>query len=93
VIATSVNDAEQKQVRRWIEAKFGGTAEWREVSQYYEGDFYSLTTYRTANDVWMAWQFDKSEDGAVVIQAFRRPRICPRCSMKAALSGSNYFLR
>ena len=49
-------------------------AEWRKVSQYYYGDFYPLTTYRTTNDVWMAWQFDKPEDSEGVIQAFRRPQ-------------------
>lgn len=49
-------------------------AEWRKVSQYYDGDFYPLTTYSTTHDVWMAWQFDKPQDGEGVVQAFRRPK-------------------
>ncbi|MDG2381276.1 MAG: alpha-galactosidase [Pirellulaceae bacterium] len=48
--------------------------EWRQVSQYYDGDFYPLTTYSNSNEVWMAWQFHKPENKKGVIQAFRRPK-------------------
>jgi alpha-galactosidase len=36
------------------------------------GDYYPLTTYSLANDVWMAWQFNRPETGDGMIQAFRR---------------------
>ena len=36
------------------------------------GDFYPLTSYSLAGDVWMAWQFDWAEKGQGVVQAFRR---------------------
>jgi len=72
-------DADYDLTRRML-------AEWREVSRYYYGDFYPLTTYRTTNDVWMAWQFDKPEDDAGVVQAFRRPQ-SPVVSMNFKLRG------
>ena len=40
----------------------------------YYGDFYPLTPYRTENDVWMAWQFDRPESGEGMVQVFRRPQ-------------------
>ena len=60
--------------------------EWRHVSQYYDGDFYPLTTYSNSNEVWMAWQFDKPEISEGVIQAFRRPE-SPVVSMTFKLRG------
>jgi alpha-galactosidase len=51
--------------------KFVG--EWREVAPNYYGDFYPLTSWTYALDTWMAWQFDRPEEGQGVIQAFRRP--------------------
>jgi alpha-galactosidase len=48
-------------------------AQWRQVADNYYGDFYSLTPYRTENDVWMAWQFDRPEAGEGMVQVFRRP--------------------
>jgi len=47
-------------------------AQWRQVADNYYGDFYPLTPYRTENDVWMAWQFDRPENGEGMVQAFRR---------------------
>ena len=46
-------------------------AQRRKVTDCYFGDFYPLTTYRTTNDVWMAWQFHRKDQG--MLQAFRRP--------------------
>ena len=46
--------------------------QWREFSPNYFGDYYPLTPYRLENDVWMAWQFDRQEIGAGMVQAFRR---------------------
>ncbi len=48
--------------------------EWREVAPYYYGDFYPLTSWTYALDTWMAWQFDRPEEGQGLVQAFRRPR-------------------
>lgn len=36
------------------------------------GDYYPLTPYSLANNVWIAWQFDRPELGEGAIQAFRR---------------------
>ena len=37
--------------------------EWREVAPNYYGDFYPLTSWTYAMDTWMAWQFDRPEEG------------------------------
>jgi alpha-galactosidase len=47
-------------------------AQWRRMSDCYYGDFYPLTPYSRARDVWIAWQFDRPEEGHGVVQAFRR---------------------
>ena len=62
------------------------TAQWRQAADNYYGDFYPLTTYRTDNDVWMAWQFDRPEAGLGMIQVFRRPK-CGVTEMRFALRG------
>lgn len=60
------NDLDFAAVRRLV-------TQWREkIAPHYTGDFYPLTTYSPANDVWMAWQFDSPETGSGVVQAFRR---------------------
>ncbi|MFH1737939.1 MAG: alpha-galactosidase, partial [bacterium] len=48
--------------------------EWRSVVDYYFGDFWPLGEHSTANDVWMAWQFDRPDLSAGIVQAFRRPQ-------------------
>ena len=40
----------------------------------YYGDFYPLTSYSLANDVWGAMQFDRPEVGEGFIEVFRRSR-------------------
>lgn len=48
-------------------------AQWKdEVAPNYFGDFHPLSPYTTANDAWIAWQFDRPEAGQGVVQAFRR---------------------
>ena len=39
-----------------------------------EGDYYPLTPYSLALDRWLAWQFNRPEQGDGVVQAFRRPQ-------------------
>lgn len=46
--------------------------QFRAVSPNLLGDYYPLSDYSTANDVWMAWQFDRPEAGEGIVQAFRR---------------------
>ncbi|MHB8956159.1 MAG: alpha-galactosidase [Pirellulaceae bacterium] len=46
--------------------------DFRQVEKYLLGDFYPLTPYSQATDVWMAWQFDRPELGEGLVQAFRR---------------------
>jgi len=47
-------------------------AQWRQIAPNYFGDYYPLTPYSRANDIWVAWQFDRPEAGEGVVQAFRR---------------------
>ena len=47
--------------------------ECRQVARFVlEGDYYPLTPYSRAGNEWMAWQFDRPEQGDGVVQAFRR---------------------
>jgi alpha-galactosidase len=46
--------------------------EYRRVRPCFQGDFYPLTEYSPAADIWMAWQFDRPDLGEGMIQAFRR---------------------
>ena len=47
-------------------------AECRQVAPRMLGDYYPLTPYTLANDHWIAWQFDRPDQGDGVVQAFRR---------------------
>jgi alpha-galactosidase len=48
-------------------------AQWREVApDILLGDYYPLTSYSLAPDVWIGWQFDRPETGAGLVQVFRR---------------------
>ncbi len=59
-------DYDYEMIRKYVKM-------WREVSPYYLGDFYPLTPYTTANDVWMVWQFDRSSDlSGGMVHAHRR---------------------
>jgi alpha-galactosidase len=48
------------------------TRQWREVMPYYYGDYYPLTKTSRDNGDWIAWQFDRPEQGDGVVQVFRR---------------------
>ncbi len=45
--------------------------QWRQVADRMLGDYYPLTPYNLQKDLWMAWQFDRPEQGDGMIQAFR----------------------
>ncbi len=47
-------------------------AQWQDVAPCYLGDYYPLTSYSLADDVWMAWQFDRPDLGRGMVQVFRR---------------------
>ena len=47
--------------------------DWRRIADNYYGDYYPLTPYSLAEDAWMAWQFNRPEVGAGMVQAFARP--------------------
>jgi alpha-galactosidase len=46
----------------------------RRIQPYYFGDYYPLTPYSDAADQWMAWQFNRPDLRAGMVQAFRRPQ-------------------
>jgi alpha-galactosidase len=46
--------------------------QWREAAPNYYGDFYPLTSYSLQDDQWIAWQFDRPDAGAGMVQVFRR---------------------
>jgi len=46
--------------------------EFRKVAPMLLGDYYPLTTYNMQLDLWIAWQFDRPEEGDGLIQAYRR---------------------
>jgi alpha-galactosidase len=48
--------------------------EWRRTAPLMLGDYYPLTGYSLASDVWMAWQFHRTDLGAGMVQVFRRPQ-------------------
>jgi alpha-galactosidase len=47
--------------------------EWRQAApSYMMGDYYPLTPWNLDNTQWIAWQFDRPEEGMGIVQAFRR---------------------
>lgn len=48
-------------------------SEWRQLGPYFYGDYYPLTPFSRKTDVWIAWQFHRSDKGDGFIAAFRRP--------------------
>jgi alpha-galactosidase len=47
--------------------------QYRRIQPYFLGDYHPLSSYSKALDVWMAWQFHRSDLGEGVVQVFRRP--------------------
>ncbi|MEI6915102.1 MAG: alpha-galactosidase, partial [Armatimonadota bacterium] len=48
--------------------------ELKSLKNFYAGDFTPLGRYTTADNQWMAWQFDQADMGQGIVQAFRRPK-------------------
>ncbi|MCU0962454.1 MAG: alpha-galactosidase [Pirellulaceae bacterium] len=61
-------------------------AGWRQINRFYAADYYPLTPYSRANNVWMAWQFHDPEAQAGMVQAFRRGE-CDEDSAQLPLQG------
>jgi alpha-galactosidase len=47
--------------------------QYRAIRQFYYGDYYPLTAYSQARDVWMAYQLDRPDLGTGLVVALRRP--------------------
>jgi alpha-galactosidase len=60
--------------------------EWRRIAPYYYGDFYPLTPYSWDESGWLAWQFDRPEQGDGLIEAFRRGK-CDEATQVLRLHG------
>ena len=60
--------------------------EYLAVRACFSGDYYPLTPYSVATDVWMAWQFDCPEQRHGMVQAFRRQESAYE-SMRVKLQG------
>lgn len=58
------------------------------LREFYYGDYYPLTPYSQARDVWMAYQLDRPDRGEGLIVALRRPD-SPYESARFALRGLN----
>jgi alpha-galactosidase len=70
-------------------------AQRQEVVANYYGDYYPLTRWSAEPDVWMAWQFDRPEQGSGVIQVFRRPQSLyetARFKLRGLEPGARYTL-
>jgi alpha-galactosidase len=46
--------------------------QWRQVAGCFFGDYYPLLPYNLSEEQWVAWQFDRPEQGEGMVQAFRR---------------------
>jgi alpha-galactosidase len=68
-------------------------AEFRRTQEFWLGDYYPLTGWSLAEDVWLAWQFDRPEAGAGFVQAFRRaqsPYETARFPLRGLVAASVY---
>ena len=60
--------------------------ECKKIAPLMLGDYYPLTPYSLHLDQWIAWQFNRPEEGDGEIQAFRRAK-CTQSAMTFKLSG------
>lgn len=58
-------DLDYDMIRRVVD-------QWRDYAINFAGDYYPLTEYNLDANLWIAWQFDRPEAGAGMVQAFRR---------------------
>ena len=67
-------------------------AECRRIAPLLRADYYPLTEYSLSLNQWIAWQFNRPEQGDGVIQAFRRAA-CPETSRSLRLRGLDPAVR
>ena len=53
----------------WLRRSVG---QWMSIADNYFGDYYPLTPYDPSDTAWVAWQFDRPEQGEGMVQVFRR---------------------
>ena len=66
-LAINVRELPSSAIKRQV-------AELRDLGHLFLGDYYPLTGYSRQDDVWVAWQFDRPDQGGGLVQAFRRSR-------------------
>ena len=67
--------------------------QWKQVRDYFLGDYYPLTPYSQDNQTWIAWQFDKPESGEGMVEAFRRDKsfyVSAAFCLRGLESGATY---
>lgn len=64
-LGVHLDDADWAALRRQV-------ADHRSVGDFFYGDYYPLTPYSSSESDWIAWEFVRPEQGAGMIQAFRR---------------------
>ena len=47
-------------------------SQWKQINQFYYGDYYPLWPYSLDENVWIGWQFHDPATDAGMVQAFRR---------------------
>jgi alpha-galactosidase len=70
--------------------------QWRGVADYFYGDFTPLTPYSLKNTEWMAWQWNRPEEGTGMIEAFRRessPFTTSQLKLRGLDPGAHYTIR
>ncbi|MDO8301703.1 MAG: GH36 C-terminal domain-containing protein, partial [Sedimentisphaerales bacterium] len=70
-MGVNFSEATNHNVSGWKDARPMLT-QLNQIKQLYQRDYYPLTGFSTANNVWMAWQYDSPESGQGLMQAFRR---------------------
>jgi alpha-galactosidase len=60
--------------------------DWHAMAPEFYGDYYPLTKYSLSEEEWMAWQFNRPENGTGMVQAFRRTS-SPYESIRVKLQG------
>ena len=58
----------------WVSWVKKAIAEYREVQEYFYGDFYALLPYSLGEESWTAWQWDHPEDKTGLVMLLRRPK-------------------
>lgn len=70
--------------------------EWRQMAPSTLGEFYPLTPYSQAQDIWMAWQWNRPGGAGGAVQAFRRessPYMKARFPLRALDPDAEYEIR